>query len=95
MRLREWLIEIWIVFCYSTKTQLALGLGLIVFLGFPALGEVIVGQIELPGPMAPLSDAIRDKLTHRYDKLAWIAFIGFLALAIKSYRKDRRRLIGI
>jgi len=95
MSLREWLLEVWIVLCYSTNTQLVLVVGLLVFLGFPALAEVIVRQIELPGLMAPLSDAIRDKLTHRFDKLAWIALIGFLALAIKSYRRDRRRLIGV
>jgi hypothetical protein len=92
---RDWLAELWVVFCYSTRTQLALAFGVAFFVGIVVMGDVIVGRVELHGPLAPLTDAILDAIMHRYDKAAWTALGGFLLVAIKTYRKDRRRLLGV
>ena len=91
----DWITEVLVVLCHSTRTQLAIAFGLIFFVGILLLGQVFVGGLELHGLMAPLTDVIRDRLMHRYDKAAWMALGGFLLLAIKTYRKDRRRLLGL
>ena len=91
----DWFTEVLVVLCHSTRTQLAIAFGLIFFVGILLLGQVFVGGHELHGLLAPLTDVIRDRLMHRYDKAAWMALGGFLLLAIKTYRKDRRRLLGL
>lgn len=91
----DWLSEVLVVFCHATRTQIAIALGLIIFAGTLLMGHVLVGGIYLRGPMAPVADVIRDALIHRYDKAAWMALGGFLLVAIKTYRKDRRRLLGL
>lgn len=88
------LVEVWVVLCYSTRTQLAIICGAAFFFGILLAGQSLVGGLELHGPLAPLSDVIRDRLMHRYDKAAWIGLGSFCLLAIKFYRKDRRRLLG-
>jgi hypothetical protein len=84
----------WIVLCHSTRAQLAILFGCVFFVGILLLGQHLVDGLQLQGPMAPLTDAIRERLMHRYDKAAWVALGGFLMLAIRSYRRDRKRLIG-
>lgn len=93
--MRDWLAETWVVLLCSTKTQLALAFGLIFFVGILAMGDMLVARLALHGPLAPLADVIRDRLMDRYEKAAWVALIGFIVVAIKAYRKDRRRLLGI
>lgn len=92
--MNNWFTEVWIVFCLSTKTQLALAFGVAFFLGILLMGEMLVGGIELHGHLKPLTDAVRASLAHRYEGAAWMALGSFLLLAIKTYRKDRRRVFG-
>lgn len=89
------LAEAWTVLCYSTRTQLAIVCGAAAFVGVVLAGQSLVGGFELHGSLAPLTDVVRDRLMHRYDKAAWIALGGFWLLAVKFYRKDRRRLLGL
>ena len=49
----------------------------------------------LHGALAPLTDVVREKLFHRYDKAAWASLAACLLLAVKLYRKDRKRLLGL
>lgn len=93
--MNEKLEEFWVVLCYSTKTQLALGLAIIFFFGILLLGEILVGGLQLTGPLAPLTEPLRDIFMNKYDKVAWMAFGSFLLLAAKSFRKDRRRILDI
>lgn len=88
------LAEASVVLCYSTRTQLAIIGGAAFFLGILLAGQSLVGGLELHGPLAPLTDVIRERLMHRYDKAAWIALVSFWLMAIKFYRKDRKRLLG-
>ncbi len=89
------LAEAWVVLCYSTRTQVAIICGAAFFVGILLAGQSLVGGLELRGPLAPLTDVIRDRLMHRYDKAAWIALGSCLLLAVRFYRKDRRRLLGL
>jgi len=57
-----------------------------------------IRTVEFQGSEAAIkaaTDVIRDALVRRYDKTAWMALGGFLLVAIKAYRKDRRRLLGL
>lgn len=87
--------EVLVVLSHSTKTQLAIAFGLISFASILLLGEVMVMRIEFHGLLSPMTDVVKDVLMHRYDKVAWGAFGSFALLAFKTYRKDRRRLLGI
>jgi hypothetical protein len=91
----DWGAEFLYVFAYSRKTQAALALAVISFLGTLLLGHFMVSGVEFHGPLAPLTGAIQDKLLHRYDGVAWFGLVSFLALAVKLYLKDRKRLLSI
>jgi hypothetical protein len=85
----------WFVLCHSRKTQLAITLGFVFFFGIQLMGQMLVGGIEMHGPLAALTELIRHKLMHRYDHAAWVALGTFALLAIKCYRNDYRRLLGM
>lgn len=89
------LAEAWVVLCYSTRTQLAIICGVAFFMGILLAGQSLVGGLELHGPLASQTEVIRNQLMHRYDKAAWIALGSFWLLAIRFYRKDGRRLLGL
>jgi hypothetical protein len=84
-----------VVLGHSGKSQVAIALGLISFVGILLMGQVLVGGLALHGHLATLTDVVREELMSRYDKAAWLALGGFAALGLKTYRRDRRRLLGI
>lgn len=90
----DWIEEFWVVLCHSTKTQLAIASGVFFFIGIGVMGRVLVGGLELHGPLALPTGEVRDKLMHRYDRAAWVALGSFALLAVKTYNWDRRRLLG-
>jgi hypothetical protein len=93
--MREAIAEFLVVVEHSRRTQIALVLAVLFFVGLQLAGLVFVGQFELHGILAPMTDIVRDRLMHRYDKAAWFALGGFLLTAVKCYRKDRRRLFEL
>lgn len=93
--MRDAVTEILVVLAYSTRTQLAILMGFIFFVGILWAGDYFASRLVLHGFLAPLTDALRQKLVHRYDVAAWGAFAGFFLLAFRYYRKDRRRLLGL
>lgn len=92
--MREAVDEFLVVLAYSTKTQLAVICGLVFFVGTMAAGAHITTHLEIYGALAPLADVIREKIAHRYDKVAWAALFSFIFLAAKCYKKDRKRLFN-
>ncbi len=89
------LTEILVVLAYSPRTQFALVLSLVSFAGFILAGEHLVGQIELHGLLAPLTEVVRERIGHRYDKAAWASLASCPLLAVKFYRKDHDRLLRL
>lgn len=90
--MREALEEFLVVLAYSTKTQLAVICGLAFFVGTMIAGDYFTTHMEIHGVLAPLTDVIREKIAHRYDKVAWAALFSFFLFAAKCYKKDRKRL---
>lgn len=90
----DWLTEFWVVLCHSRRTQLAIAFGVLLFVGIMAMGRVMVDGLDLHGPLAAVTNVVREALLHQYDKVAWAALGSFALLAVKFYRRDRRRLIG-
>lgn len=88
-----WYEEFLIVLGYSTRTQLAVVFGAVFFFGTLMLGEHFASNLAFHGVLAPLADAIRPIILHRYEHAAWGSLFGFLLLAVKCYRKDRRCLL--
>ena len=89
-----WWAECLYVLACSRKTQVALALAVISFFGTLLLGHYIVSGVEFRGPLASLTGAMQDKLLHQYDRVAWFGLVSFLALAVKLFRKDRKRLLS-
>lgn len=90
----DWWAECLYVLAYSRKTQVALALAVISFFGTLLLGHYIVSGMAFHGPLAPLTGAIQDKLLHQYDRVAGFGLVSFLALAVKLYLRDRKRLLS-
>lgn len=90
--MREALEEFLVVLAYSTKTQLAVIFGLAFFVGTMVAGDYFTSHLEIRGILAPVTDVVREKIAHRYDKVAWASLASFLFLAVKCYKKDRKRL---
>jgi uncharacterized membrane protein len=93
--MKDWLEETLIVLAHSSRTQMAIVLGIVFFVGFILAGQYFVGDLELHGVLAPLKDVVREGIWQRFDKAAWATLAGFLLLAVKLYRKDRKRLLGL
>lgn len=93
--MREALEEFLVVLAYSTKTQLAVMCGLAFFMGTMIAGDYFTTRMEIHGTLSPLTEMIREKIAHRYDKVAWGVLFSFLLLAAKFYKKDRKRLLDI
>ncbi len=54
------------VLCNFIRTQLAITSGVFLVIGIFLMGQVLVEGLELHGPLAALTDAVRDKPMHRY-----------------------------
>jgi len=90
-----WLEEFLVVLAYSRRTQLAIGLGAISFVVILAVGDYFVSGLNFPGIFAPMAEAVREALLGRYEKAAWSSLSGFLLIAFKCYRKDKKRLLSL
>jgi hypothetical protein len=62
----DWFDEAWMVLCNFIRTQLAITSGVFLVIGIFLMGQVLVEGLELHGPLAALTDAVRDKPMHRY-----------------------------
>lgn len=89
--MKEYLTEMLCVLALSKRTQWAILLGMVFFIGINLMGEYYVSRLHFSGPMAGLEQAVIPKLMKRYDKAAWFALISFWVLAFKCYRRDKRR----
>jgi len=90
----KWTDEFLVVLAYSSKTQLAIIFAFVFFFGTLLLGHYFVSITTFHGVLAPMTDVIRAKLEHRYDKVAWGLLFAFTMLAVKCYKKDRKRFLG-
>ena len=53
--MKDWLAEILVVLAYSSRTQFAIVLGMVSFVGLMEAGDYFVGRIELHGALAHLA----------------------------------------
>lgn len=87
--MREALNEFLVVLAYSTKTQLAVIFGLAFFVGTMVAGDYFTSHLEIHGILAPLTDVVREKIAHRYDKaaLASSGLIVVVPVAVSRFAK--------
>lgn len=86
--------EFLVVLAYSRRTQWALWLGVLAFASIFLAGAYFASHVSFRGVLAPLTEPFQHLVLERYDRAAWGALISFLALAVRSYLKDRKRLLG-
>ena len=89
--MKDYFTEVLYVLAMSKRTQVALILGVVFFLGISFVGEFYVSRLHFSGSLSSLEQAVIPKLMKRYDKVALIALISFWVLAFKFYRRDKRR----
>lgn len=87
----NWLIEFVYVLALSKRTQWAIILGIVFFIGINLLGQHMLRNFELHGSAKSIQDVIIHKMAKKYDKAAFVALIPFLVLAYKLYQKDKKR----
>ncbi|AJY50435.1 hypothetical protein [Halomonas sp. KO116] len=90
--LKEYFSEILTVIAISKKTQWAIILGVVFFIGISLIGSHLTSNLQFTGPLKGLEDAVAGKLLKRYDKVALFALISFWVLAFKCYHRDKKRL---
>jgi hypothetical protein len=89
-----WIEEFLAVLAYSKRTQLAILLGVASFVSILTAAEYFVGRVNFHGALAPLTNVAREALLGRYEKAAWASLGAFMLLAIKGYRKDRKKFLS-
>jgi hypothetical protein len=91
--MKDRVYEVLTVIMLSRKIQwmlvIAIAGPLIIFL----FRDYMLSDFHLSGPLAPMSDLLRESVKGKYDKAAIFCFISFIALAIKQYRKDKDRFL--
>lgn len=90
--MKDYLTEILIVIAYSGRTQAAIILGTLGFIIINLVGDHYLANFHFSGQMSGLTDVVREKFAHRYDKAAWVALFSFWSLAFKLYHKDKKNL---
>jgi hypothetical protein len=86
--------EVLLVLERSTRTQVAIVLGLLAFMSMLWLGHHLAADLVVEGTLAPMQEALRERIIGRSEKAAFGGLIMFWALAYRSYRRDRKRLFG-
>ncbi|MGZ8941200.1 MAG: hypothetical protein ACXW00_00330 [Methylobacter sp.] len=92
--MKDYFTEILMVITYSGRTQASIILGVIGFIVINLVGDYYLANFKLSGQMSGLTDIIKEKFAHRYDKAAWGVLLSFWWLAFKLYRKDRKKVLG-
>jgi len=90
--LKEYFTEILYVIAISKKTQWAIILGVVFFIGITLLGSHLTSNLQFTGPLKGLEEAVAGKLLKQYDKAALFALISSWVVAFKCYQRDKKRL---
>ena len=90
--MKDWFAEFLVVLSHSKRTQWAIFLGVFGFVAINLWGDYQLSNFELSGNMDSIGAVIKEKFLRRYDKVALGCLISFFLLAIKLYRKDKKRL---
>ena len=89
--MKEKALEVLYILAYSTRTQVALILGVVLFTGIHLYGNYYVSTVEFTGVLSGLNDALTAKIARRYDKVALGALISSWWLAYRFYQRDKAR----
>lgn len=90
--MKDWFNEFLVILAYSKRTQWAIILGVVGFVGIQVWGDYQLSNFEMTGPMSSITDVIKQKLLRLYDKAALGCLLSFWGTAITLYKKDRKRL---
>ena len=89
--MKDYFTDILLVIAYSGRTQAAIILGILGFIIIQLVGDYALNNFQLSGNLSILTDIIKEKFNHQYDKAAWVNLIGFWGVAIKFYNKDKKK----
>ena len=93
--MKDLFTEFLIVLGQSPRTQWILIIGILLSILTWLLGKWWAGSIELTGPFAAATEAIQTLIRDRYAGVSLGILATSLAGAVKTYRKDRKRLLGV
>jgi hypothetical protein len=90
--MRDYFTAILMVIAHSCRTQAAIILGVIFFITINLVGDYYLANFQLSGQMSGLTDLIKEKLAHRYDKAAWGGYLASGGWHSSFTERIRRKL---
>lgn len=77
----------------SKRAQLAILLGLVMFLLILLIGHHVANSLHFEGHLSLIAEIIRPVVQFRYEHAAWGVLITFWVLAGKIIIKDRKKYL--
>jgi len=90
--MKDYFTDILIVIAYSGRTQAAIILGMVGFIIIDLVGQYSLSNFQLSSHMTGLTEIIKEKFAHKYEKAAWGTLASFWWVAFKLYKKDKKKL---
>jgi len=91
---KDWFWGFIVVLSFSKKTQYAIIIGMVGYIVISLVGDHMLNDFQLSGILAPMSDSVKEKLLGKYGKAALGCLVSFWLLAMKLYRKDKKRFFS-
>ncbi len=85
-----WLVEFLTILAVSNRTQWAIILGFVFFIGIHLMGDYVLSHLDLQVSVG-LQEIIVQKIAEKYDKAALVILLSFLVLAYRYYKKDKKK----
>ena len=93
--MKDWFLEFLMILSFSKKTQWAIVMGAAGFIVIKALENYMMRDFHLSANLAFLNSVVRDNLLGKYDKAAFGCLFSFSLLAVRQYRKDKKRFYNL
>lgn len=90
-RLQEFLVALG----YSTKTQWTLAVGVWMSIATWLIGRWWSSTIELTGPLAGLVPVLQNFIQDRYSVVSLLILTSTVLVSVRTYLKDRKRLLQL
>lgn len=92
--MKELFYENLIVLAYSSRTQWVITIGVIGYFGIDMWANYQLSNLELSGMFKPMEDALKETFFRRYDRISLGFLVACFLLAIKVFRKDKKKLFN-
>lgn len=90
----NWLYEILLVWNYRQRSLYLLALGFTALWFIPFIIDWHWSNVRLEGIFSGFEAVFADAQHSRYDKRGWLIAIGCWVTAYKTFKKDKKKILG-